>query len=113
MVRTVARSKSTAPVVQDELDRSLAVFAARKQFLSAAMNMGWQLAGAVIIPVIIGVKLDDHFRTTPSYTLAALFLAAGGVVMIVRSTINQVRREQANTENSSTSLGVKENKSGK
>lgn len=96
-MKTALQRKPSAPVAQDDIGRSLAVFAARKQFLTAAMNMGWQLAGMVIVPVVIGVKLDDHFQTTPSYTLAALFLAIGGVIMVVRGTINQVNREQATT----------------
>lgn len=98
MVKTAVQRKSSAPVAQDDIGRSLAVLAARKQFITAAMSMGWQLAGMVIIPVIIGVKLDERFQTTPSYTLVALLLAVGGAVMVVRATINQVNRESATGE---------------
>lgn len=73
--------------------------AARKSFIATAMNMGWQLAITVIVPVIIGVKLDDHFHTAPSYTLAALILAAGGAVWVVMSTLKQVSRDQLAEEN--------------
>ncbi|HSX24195.1 MAG TPA: AtpZ/AtpI family protein [Candidatus Saccharimonadales bacterium] len=95
MVKSVVQRKQSTPVAQDNLDRDLAVFAARKQFMSAAMNMGWQLAFMILVPVVVGVKLDDHFRTAPSYTLGALVLAIGGAVWIVGSTIKQVNREQA------------------
>ncbi len=87
-------NKATAPVAQDKLDESLAMFA-RKQFFSAAVNMGWQLALTIIVPVIIGVKLDDHFHSSPSYTLAALVLAVGGAVVVVGATLKQVARDQA------------------
>ena len=103
MVKAAVQRNDTAPVAQDELDRSLKVLAARKQFMSGALNMGWQMAFMVIIPVILGVKLDDHFHTSPSYALAALVLAIGGAVVIVSNTIKQVRREQAEQEKEETS----------
>lgn len=88
---------STATVPQDRLDKSLAVFAAQKQFITTAVNMGWQLALTVLVPVFIGVKLDNRFGTTPSYTLAALVIATGGAVWVVMTTIKQVGREQKTT----------------
>lgn len=98
MVKAAVSKKPTAPVAQDEIERSLAVLSARKQFFSAATSMGWQLAGMVLVPVVIGVKLDDHFHATPSYTLAALVLAIGGGVWVVNNTIKQVNKEQAETD---------------
>ena len=91
----IVQRKPTAPVAQDELDMKLAAFAAQKQFINASINMGWQLGLMVLIPVFIGVKLDDHFKTSPSYTLAALVLAIGGAVWVVGSNIKQVRKDQA------------------
>jgi len=94
MKKAAAKGEMTTTIAHDEIDEHLAAFAARKQFVSVAMNMGWQLGLTVIIPVIIGVKLDDHFHTSPSYTLAALMIAAGGAVLVVKNMINQVNREQ-------------------
>ena len=88
--------KAIAPVAQDDIERSLAVLSAKQQFVSSSMSMGWQMAGMVLIPVIIGVKLDDRFDSTPSYTLAALVLAIGGAIMIVNKTIKSVNKEQEN-----------------
>lgn len=98
MVKTAVQRKPNAPVAQDDIERSLAVFAAKRQFISSALTMGWQMAGMVIIPVFIGVRLDDHFDSAPSYTLVALFLAIAGAVMIVRNTVQQVNRDQAEAE---------------
>lgn len=97
MVKTTVQRKSTAPVAQDDIERSLAGLTASNQFLNATISMGWQLAGMVLIPVIIGVKLDDHFKTSPSYTLAALVIAIGGGVYVVSNSIKQVNQEQAQT----------------
>lgn len=95
MAATYTQRKSTTPVAQDELDRSLAVFAARKDFVAGAVNMGWQLALTVLLPVIIGVKLDDRFHTAPSYTLAALMLAALGASLVVWGTFKQTAVKQS------------------
>jgi hypothetical protein len=59
MGKTNEQRKKPAPVAQDEIDRSLAVFAARKDFVATSVNMGWQLAFTILVPVIIDVKLDD------------------------------------------------------
>ncbi len=78
----------------DVVQKALEVFNPKRQFLISSMNMGWQLAGAVLIPVFIGAGLDNHFDSSPSYTLAALVIAAGGAASIVWNTIKQVSKEQ-------------------
>lgn len=95
MVATSVQRKTNPPVAQDELDRSLEIFAARKDFVAGAVNMGWQLALTVLVPVVIGVKLDDRFHTAPSYTLAALMLAACGASLVVWGTFKQTAVKQA------------------
>lgn len=89
MGKAAAKDKTTTPA-QSELERSLAAFTARQDFLNAALNMGWQLAITIIVPVFIGVKLDDRFNTSPSYTLAALFLAVALSIVVVARIIKQV-----------------------
>lgn len=91
-------ANTTEIMTEDVVQRRLSSYSPKRQFVEAAMNMGWQLAGAVLIPVIIGVKLDDHFHTTPSYTLAALVLACAGAIAIISGTIKQVNLEQAEQE---------------
>lgn len=97
MVKTSVQRKAIAPVAQDDIERSLDAFSARQQFIGAAVGMGWQLALMVIVPVIIGVQLDDRLKSSPSYTLAALVLAVCGGVYVVRNTIKQVNKEQSNS----------------
>jgi len=77
------------------LESSLRALSARRQFVISSISMGWQLAGAVLIPVIIGVKLDQRFDSKPSYTLAALIIAVGGAIVIIMNTIDQVNKQQA------------------
>ncbi len=99
MVQAARRKRPTTTAQYDyDIERSAAVFQARQQFLSTAVNMGWQLALTVIVPVIIGVKLDDHFDTPPSYTLAALVIAVAFACGVVWKTLKQVNASQASRE---------------
>lgn len=82
----------------EEWEKSLAMASAKRMYISAAVNMGWQLAIAILIPVFIGVKLDEKFGTSSSYTLAALVLATGGAVMVVANTLKQVQKQQMTTK---------------
>jgi F0F1-type ATP synthase assembly protein I len=97
-MKRAARSKAPTTIAQDDIEQSLLVLSARRQFLTTSLNMGWQLAFTVLLPVIIGVKLDDYFNTSPSYTLAALFLAIAAASAVVWQTITRVNREQAESE---------------
>lgn len=56
---------------------------AQQQFIGAALNMSWQLALAVLVPVIGGVKLDQNFNTTPLLTIIGFMLAIFGMVIVV------------------------------
>ncbi len=94
-----AATKKSVTTTEDVVQQRLSALEPKQQFLSAAMNMGWQLGGAVLIPVFIGVRIDTHYHSTPSYTLVALMLATVGAVNVVRSTINKVNIEQAESEN--------------
>ena len=96
-MKEARRNRSTSSA-QFDVERSAAVFQARQQFLNSAINMGWQLALTVLVPVIVGVKLDDHFHTTPSYTLAALVIAVFLAVVVVGNTLKQVRESQTPKE---------------
>jgi F0F1-type ATP synthase assembly protein I len=76
------------------IESSLKVLSAKRQFVVSSISMGWQLAGVVIIPVIVGVKLDERFNSRPSYTLAALVIAVCGAIMVIKNTIDAVNKEQ-------------------
>lgn len=56
---------------------------ARRQFAVYALNMSWQLAVAVLVPLLGGVVLDKKLGTAPICTLVGLAIAliASAVVM--------------------------------
>lgn len=57
---------------------------ARQQFLGAALTMSWQLAVAVLVPVLGGVELGKHLGSQTAWVLAGLGVAliGSGVVML-------------------------------
>ncbi len=70
---------------------------ARQQFVGATLNMSWRLAITVLVPVIAGVKIDQRFDTTPSFTLLGLMIAAVGACMAVWDTVKEVDMIQADS----------------
>ena len=84
----------------DDVEQNLAAQVAKRQFLAATSNMGWRLALTVVIPIVAGVKIDDHFNTTPSFTLLGVMIAAVAGCTAVWTTVKEVNREQAEDENS-------------
>ena len=55
----------------------------KQAFAITALNMSWQLAIVVLVPVLVGVKLDKVFGTSYIFTFIglALALAGSGLVM--------------------------------
>ena len=87
--------------VGEEIQQSVKTLQAKQQFIGATLNMSWRLALTVVIPVVAGIKLDKHFDTAPSLTLAGFFLAVFGACMTVWSTVKEVNRLQADEDKKS------------
>lgn len=91
----------------DNVEQNLAALAAKRQFLAATSNMGWRLALTVVIPIVGGVKIDEHFKTSPSFTLLGLMFAAAAGSAAVWATVKQVTREQAEDESQKSKRRIK------
>jgi F0F1-type ATP synthase assembly protein I len=59
-------------------------------FISAALDMSWRLAIVVLVPIIGGFKLDQHFNTAPKLTVVGFLLALGGIVLVLRQMLREV-----------------------
>lgn len=94
MGKAAATRKTTTPAA-DDLQQAMKTLQAKQQFIGATMNLSWRLALTVLIPLVGGIKLDQHFNTSPSYTLAGLFLAIFGACMTVWGTVKEVNQLQA------------------
>lgn len=61
----------------------------RSLFFNMALNMTWQLALVVLIPIVGGYELDKHFKTLPVITVIGAVIAALGIIAILRQTVKQ------------------------
>lgn len=68
----------------------------RNLFLSMALNMTWQLALVIIIPIVGGFKLDQYFDTSPIWTIMGAVLAAVGFILVLRQVVVVANRRAAN-----------------
>lgn len=91
----------------DDVEQNLAALVAKRQFLAATSNMGWRLGLTVVIPIVGGVKLDDHFKTSPSFTLLGLMIAAIAGCAAVWATVKEINREQAADEPKKSNRRIK------
>jgi F0F1-type ATP synthase assembly protein I len=54
-----------------------------KDFLMASLNMSWQLAIVVLVPIIGGFKLDQALGSLPGLTIVGFLLAMAGMAVVV------------------------------
>lgn len=99
MGKAAAKSKTTTTTAVSDLEQYEAAMLAKQQFLTTALNMGWQLAVAVLIPLLIGIWLDKKFNSSPSYTLAAFMIAVFFGSMVVWRTVQVVNQDLAAQKN--------------
>lgn len=64
----------------------------RQQFAVFALNMSWQLAGVVLVPVLGGVALDKKLGTSPACMLAGLAVALIGSGAVLLRTMQIANR---------------------
>lgn len=74
-----------AKAAQDS-DSSLADFSAKSMILGSD-GIIWKLLGVFLVPLLIGLKLDDIFQTSPSLTVTGVMIAALGVSVVVYSAV--------------------------
>lgn len=102
MRRTAARETTTAKDgIDEEVERLAKVMTAKQQFLTSTADMSWRLAIMVVVPIVGGVKLDERFNTSPSYTLLGFMAAATGGCYVVWRTLKNLNEEQKATLRSS------------
>jgi len=85
MTKTTAPSKTPSPAGGETQHTSDDAFYenARRNFFGAALNMSWQLAVVVLIPIIGGHYLDVATETAPLFTLVGFFFAMAGTAAVV------------------------------
>jgi F0F1-type ATP synthase assembly protein I len=70
-----------------EMSRLEETYFQRNLFLIMALNMTWQLAIVVLLPVVGGYYLDQHFGTTPILVIIGAVIAVLGVAGVLRRVV--------------------------
>ncbi|MGC1176961.1 MAG: AtpZ/AtpI family protein [Candidatus Saccharimonadales bacterium] len=77
--KTPSPNGGTSPVAAPTADTQQL----RTQFLMAALNMSWQLAIVVLVPIVGGFELDKLFGTLPALTIIGFIAAMIGMGLVV------------------------------
>lgn len=96
-----AAAPKTTTSAEDDIQQAMKALNAKQQFIGATMNLSWRLALTVLIPLVGGIKLDQHFDSSPSLTLAGFFLAVFGACLAVMGTVKEVNQLQAEEDKKS------------
>jgi len=82
-----AAPQASRPSGQAKREREVATetpsIAKEGMAVSQALGLAWQLALVVIVPIVGGYILDQHYHKAPWLTLGGLFVAAVGVFGIL------------------------------
>lgn len=65
-------------------------------FMTMALQMSWQLALVVIVPLVGGYMLDGHYHTAPWLLIAGVLVAVVGVFGVLQRVLSEANR-RANT----------------
>ena len=107
MVKRTAAPKSEEPAIQPKSKKTSQkpsssanqAFYQQSLFFSLALDMTWQLALVVIVPIVGGYLLDRHFHTTPWLTVIGFAVAGVGVFGVLRRIVSQAaQRSQSHTD---------------
>ncbi len=82
--------KNSRTKMSEQEDITNNSIAAKQLFISSVISMSWQMAVAVLVPVVGGYYLDRHFNSAPWITLFGLMLGVILCVMIVRRAVHNI-----------------------
>ena len=97
MKQAAAKRKTTtsAEIGLEQLIDNSAANMAKSQMLSSLLTMGWRLAVAILVPILVGLKLDARFGTKPSYVLAGFMLAVALASYMIYVEYREIQADQA------------------
>jgi F0F1-type ATP synthase assembly protein I len=89
MVSSPAPKKKTSPDTGDKKEFPDPA-ALRSTFIAAAVTMSWQLAIAVVVPIVAGYEIDQGYGTSPWWEITGFVVAALGFYGVVRYQLQQL-----------------------
>ncbi len=70
----------------------------RNRLLGSMVSLGWRMAISIMLPIIIGLKLDERFGSKPSYALTGFFLGLAGSAYLIYNEYKEINIETARLE---------------
>jgi F0F1-type ATP synthase assembly protein I len=87
---TTAKPKPTAAHSSSGGDSSKKELSPKSQFIGASLSMSWQLAVVVLVPIIGGYKLDQHFNSSPVWVIIGFLVAMAGFFMVIHRALKEL-----------------------
>ena len=78
----------TADIAQKKAKTTNDALNPKSIFVGTALSMSWQLALVVLLFVIGGHLIDQHFKTQPVFTITGFILAMIGTILIIKKALN-------------------------
>ena len=104
MPKTSVARKSTphpapdAGTQQNRRSNTEDAFYQQSLFLSMALNMTWQLALVVLVPIVGGYMLDQHYHTSPWLTVVGAVVGMLGVAGVLYRIVAEAGRRSGLSE---------------
>ena len=90
MNKTTAQNNTQSPKSQSKAKKYAEYSSDSGLFFSLALDMTWKLAIVVLIPVILGSFIDNHYKVKGNaYLLVGLALGFILSVLVIRNTVIQ------------------------
>jgi F0F1-type ATP synthase assembly protein I len=81
--------KKTSPAPGDKKD-PITTAELQSNFLSTAVTMGWQLAVAVVIPIVGGYELDQYLHKAAIWEIIGFIIAGLGFYGVLKYTLAEL-----------------------
>lgn len=95
-MKKAAAKKTTT--VDEELQQIIGAQAAKSQLLGASLGLSWRLALTVLIPIFVGIKVDNTFNTKPSFVLLGFMIAVVASIYTISNTVKEINQLQVEQE---------------
>lgn len=92
MKQTKAPKLTPSPSRRDKSGAVAGNVKASSVFVSMALDMSWRLAVVVIIPIVIGATIDDHYKVGALYLIIGLVLALALAILVVYQSYQEANK---------------------
>lgn len=97
-MKKAADKRKPTTTADVDIEQLVKAAEAKQRFFGATLGMSWRLIITFMVPVLIGIWIDNRYKTTPSGTLVGFMVGVGAGAMAVWSTVKEVNEIQAEDE---------------